>query len=200
MMSVCDLLAMKTYTKGSEIHEEFEQKHLIYFIKKGHVKIIKREPEKEVLKYVLGKGNIFGESKIINDEEPEPYTAIAMSECIICFIEVDCMEELIVDYPKLHNSIHKLAGLKFKRIERRLNDIIYKDAETRIKDFIVDYVKENGIMSKAGLTAKNIFSHKNIAELTSTSRQTVNNTISLLRINGELQFNRSEIVLVKKRG
>lgn len=195
MMNLCELLVMKTYRKGSDIHEQFEADHLIYFIKKGHVKIGVKEDEEFSLKYVLGKGNIFGESKITMGEESTPYTAVAMSECIICFIEVARMEELMEQYPRLHNSVLKLAGLKFKKIERRLDDILYKDAQTRIKDFLFDFVKENGTSVDGSIIAKNIFSHSEIAKLTSTSRQTVNNVISVLRKSNQLDYDRKEIRL-----
>ena len=195
MMNLCELLVMKTYKKGSEIHEQFEEDHLIYFIKKGHVKIGAKEDDKFSLKYTLGKGNIFGESKITIGEPSVPYSAVAMSDCVICFIEVNRMEELMEQYPKLHNSILKIAGLKFRKIERRLDDILYKDADTRIRDFLYDFVKENADESETRKIAKNIFSHSDIARLTSTSRQTVNNVISKLRKEGELIYTRKEIEL-----
>ena len=144
MMNLCELLVMKTFKKGEEIHEQFDDNHLIYFIKKGHVKIGLKDREEFEMKLVLGKGNIFGESKITTGEDPTPYTAIAMSECNICFIENDRMEEMLGQFPRLHNSIFKLAGLKFKKIKRRLDNILYKDAETRIIEFMRDYVNENG--------------------------------------------------------
>ena len=193
MMNLCELLAMKTFKKGSEVHEQFDEDHLIYFIKKGHVKIGVNENDSFTLKQVLGKGHIFGESKVTTGEDVEPYSAIAMSDCVICFIEVGRMEELMIEYPKLHNSVLKIAGLKFKRIERRLDDIIYKDADERIRDFIWDFINENGEQSDDWILAKNIFSHSEIAKLTSTSRQTVNNVISELRKSDELVYHRREM-------
>lgn len=193
MMNLCELLAMKTFKKGQEIHEPFEEDHLIYFIKKGHVKIGKKKGEEFQLEYVLGKGNIFGESILSSGEVEKPYSAIAMSESVICFIEVSRMEELMDTYPKLHNSILKLTGLKFKRIERRLDDILYKDADTRIKNFLIDYVKNNGQTVEGRMEAENIFSHSDIAKLTSTSRQTVNNFISNWRKSGQLVYDRKQI-------
>ncbi|MFY0600717.1 MAG: Crp/Fnr family transcriptional regulator [Cyclobacteriaceae bacterium] len=192
MMNLCELLAMKTFKKGDEIHEQFEEDHLIYFIKKGHVKIGVKESDQFLIKYNLGKGNIFGEPKLTTGEDGEPYSAIAMSDCVICFIEVSRMEELMEQYPKLHNSVLKIAGLKFQRIERRLDDILYKDAEARITDFLIDFVKENA-ESEDDLKVKNIFSHSEIAKLTSTSRQTVNNVISKLRKSKRLEYGRKEI-------
>ena len=199
MMKVCDLLVMKTFKKGTEIHEPFEEDHLIYFIKKGHVKIGEKVDGEFKLKYVLGKGNIFGESKITYGEESASYAAEAMSDCVICFIEISRMEQLIETYPKLHNSILKLSGLKFKRIERRLDDILYKDAETRIRDFIYEYVNDNGKVEVDWIKAPNIFSHSEIAKLTSTSRQTVNNLLTKWRKSGQVQYNRREIQVLLKQ-
>jgi len=193
MMRLCELLEMKTFKKGSRIHEDFKDDHLIYFIKKGHVKIGKQVGEEFHLEQVLKMGNIFGESRVTTGEDPEPYTAIAMSNCVICFIEEDRMEELMERYPKLHSSILKISGLKFRRIERRLTDILYKDAEARIKDFIYDFVQENGKLDDGWMVTPNIFTHKDIAKLTSTSRQTVNNVITKLRKKPGFAYSRQEI-------
>ncbi|MEM7299261.1 MAG: Crp/Fnr family transcriptional regulator [Bacteroidota bacterium] len=195
MMKLCEVLEMKTFKKGEEIHEPFQDDHLIYFIKKGHVKIGRKKDDDFDLKYVLGKGHIFGESKISLGEKEVPYSAIAMSDCVICFIEVGKMEELMVQHSGLHNSILKLTGLKFKKIERRLDDILYKDADTRIRDFIIDYVKEHGEATDQWIKVNNIFSHSDIAKLTSTSRQTVNNLLSRWRSTGDLKYDRKEIWL-----
>ena len=189
---------MKTYKKGSEVHEQFEKDHLIYFIKKGHVKIGIKQGDQFAIRYSLGKGNIFGESKVTTGEEGLPYSAIAMSDCTICFIETTRMEELMQQYPRLHNSILKIAGLKFRRIERRLEDVLFKDANARIKDFLFDFVQEHGAHEEDDMIAANIFTHSEIAKLT-TSRQTVNNVISQLRKTDGFYYDR-KLIKVKSSG
>ena len=193
MMSLCELLVMKSYRKGQVVHEETEDGNMIYFIKEGFVKIGKRNEEgEEFLKYVLGKGHIFGEMKLISGEGNE-YFAYAMDECKICFIETDRMEKMMEAYPRLHNSILKISCLKFNKVERRLDDLLYKDAETRIKEFLLEYVQEHGELKDDEVVAKNIFSQKDIAKLTSTSRQTVNNVVSALRKLGDITYDRKQI-------
>ena len=193
MLSLCELMVMKTYKKGSEIHGRFDESNRIYFLTMGHVKIGNWRDDRFLLKYTLGKGNIFGESKIVSGENPLPYSAIAMTDCLVCFIEVNKMEKLIEQFPKLHNFILKIAGLKLRKIETRLEDILYKDAPSRIHDFLFDYVKENAEEEDSRTFARNIFSHNEIAKLTLTSRQTVNNVISQLRESGDLVYSTKEI-------
>lgn len=194
MMKLCHLLVMKTYMKGAYIHDMGQLEKTVYFIKKGQVKIGHRdEAGNETLRYVLGRGHIFGESPIMGEPGPS-YFAKTLSETQICFIDVDMMEQLLGKYPRLNNAITKISWKKVSKMERRLEDLLYKDAKTRILDFLKDHVSENGQKDDTGLyMAKNPYSHTDIAKLTSTSRQTVNNVISAHREAGVFEYDRRSI-------
>jgi CRP/FNR family transcriptional regulator len=93
-------------------------------------------------------------------------------------------------HKSLKNGVLKVYGLRIQKLERRLHDLLYKDSTTRIKEFIVDYLDEFGETSKEGkLIAKNLLSHKEIANLTNTSRQTVSNVLSKMRKEGVINYN-----------
>ena len=193
MMKLCDLLVMKTYQKGTLIRDISDSEDTIYFIKKGQVKIGHREANgEETLRYVLGRGHIFGESRIMGDDETE-YFAKTLSETQICFVEADMMQELLEQYPRLNNVITKISWRKISKMERRLQDLLYKDAKTRILDFLKDHVMESGSLEDGEYVARNPYSHTDIAKLTSTSRQTVNNVISRQRKLGHLYYDRMQI-------
>ena len=193
MMNLCELLVMKTYRKGAIIREMDQPENIIYFIKKGQVKIGHHDNDgEEKLRYVLGKGHIFGESRIMGDEQSN-YFAKTMSETQLCFIEADMMEKLLEKFPRLNNAVTKISWKKISKLERRLEDLLYKDARTRIIDFLKDYVRENGQEQQGYTVADNPFSHTDIARLTSTSRQTVNNVISLERKEGALKYDRQQM-------
>lgn len=201
MMKLCHLLVMKTYLKGAYIHDMGQPEETVYFIKKGQVKIGHRDEEgNETLRYVLGRGHIFGESRIMGESGPS-YFAKTLSETQICFIEADMMEQLLGQFPRLNNAITKISWKKVSKMERRLEDLLYKDAKTRILDFLRDHVAENGQEEDSGLLlAKNPYSHTDIAKLTSTSRQTVNNVISAHRQTGVFEYDRHEIRMKLKNG
>lgn len=193
MLSFCDQLVMKTYRKGDFIKTEDQPEDTIYFIKKGQVKIGQvDEAGNETLRYILGMGHIFGESKLMGDEKSD-YFAKTQAETQICFIGTDMMEKLLHQYPKLNNTVTKISWRKVSKLERRLNDLLYKDAKTRILDFLKDHVKEYGEEIGGEYVTKTVFSHSDIAKLTSTSRQTVNNVISIYRKKGLLAYDRREI-------
>ena len=78
--------------------------------------------------------------------------------------------------------------------------MLYKDSSTRIKEFIADYVEEFGKADQSGkLVAKNLLSHKEIANLTNTSRQTVSNVLSKMRKDGIIDYDIASISIHKNQ-
>ena len=62
MMKMCKLLEMEHFDKGNTIQMGDRDKKCVFFLKKGSVKIV--NSTKDVTKYVVQKGNIFGELSI----------------------------------------------------------------------------------------------------------------------------------------
>jgi len=180
MMRMCEILEMDNIEKGNTIHLTNKDKKSIFFLKKGSVKII--DTKNQSVKYLVKKGNLFGELALYDEQVADQEQAIALEDCIVCFIESERMDQLMEKHKSLKNGVLKIYGTRIKKLERRLYDLLYKDSSTRIKEFIIDYIEEFGEMNiKGSLTAKNLLTHKDIANLTNTSRQTVSNVLSTMR-------------------
>lgn len=194
MMHLCTILEMENVDKGQVIKIKNRDNRSIFFLKQGTVKII--DSSNDIVKYIVRNGNIFGELSLYDKEEAEEY-AMALEDCIICYIESDMMESLMEKHETLKNAVLKIYGIRIKRLERRLRDLLYKDSTTRITEFITSYINEFGKEQNSQLIAKNLLSHKDIANLTNTSRQTVSNTVSNLRKIGLLEYGTQYISIPK---
>jgi len=194
LMNLSKQLEMKTFRTGENINYRKANDNRVFFLKKGSVKIVNTETEH--VKSVVNKGSIFGVlSDEITDDVVTNEHAICIEDCIICYISSNKMEALLHEYTSLKNFIIKIQSLKIRRLENKLEDLIYKTSEQRIKDFIVKYVHEYGTTNNDKLTARNLLNQKDLANLTSTSRQTVNNVISALRKSDNLEYSRTVISL-----
>jgi len=192
MRKVCEILIMDNIEKGNPIKLIEEHKNSIFFLKKGSVKIV--NAKNDLVKYIVKRGNIFGELALYDQKAAEEEVAYALEDCIICYIEAERMDELMEKYKSLKNGVLKIYGLRIKKLERRLSDLLYKDSATRIKEFIIEYIEEFGEEKGADkLVANNLLSHKEIANLTNTSRQTVSNVLSNLRKRGIINYNTDSI-------
>lgn len=196
MMKMSDVLEMGSIEKGQIVNLSNENKDNIFFLKKGTVKIM--DSKSNTVKYIVKRGNIFGELSLYNKETAAEEVAYALEDCIICYIESEQMELLMEKHKSLKNGILKVYGIRIQKLERRLHDLLYKDSTTRIKEFIFDYLDEFGEDDELGVrTAKNLLSHKEIGNLTNTSRQTVSNVLSNMRKEKIINYNAESISIDK---
>ena len=187
MMKICEILEMDNIEKGDAIKLSDKHKDNVFFLKRGSVKIV--NTKNDSVKYIVKRGNIFGELALYNKEIAAEEVAYALEDCVICYIDSKQMEELMEKHKSLKNGVLKIYGLRIKKLERRLSDLLYKDSATRIEEFILEYIEEFGEKNEADqLVAKKLLSHKEIANLTNTSRQTVSNILSVLRKKGIINY------------
>ena len=66
MMRMCEILEMKNIDKGTRISLINRNKKSIFFLKKGTVKIVNKSGS--TVKYVVKRGNIFGELVLYHEE------------------------------------------------------------------------------------------------------------------------------------
>ena len=80
-------------------------------------------------------------------------------------------------------------------MERKIESLVFKDARTRIIDFLRDTALEKGQKVGFEMMIKNHFTHKDIASLTGTSRQTVTTVMNELREKNLINFDRRRILI-----
>ncbi len=191
---MCSTMEMKHFKKGTEL--ELGQKKIasdVFFLKRGAVKIVTYTKDgEEVIKHLIKKGDVFGIMSLIDIENNDDY-AVAIDDSLVCVISSGYLKKMMEENQKLNNYIFKLIGIRIKKLERNLSELMYKDASSRIENFIIDYVKDFGIDEGDFVVAKNLLSNKEIGKLTSTSRQTVNKTMNSLKENHIIDFDNSKI-------
>ena len=188
-------LTMVPFKKGDQIELNRANVKDVYFMKRGAVKIIDdRASGEEDIQYLIHEGEIFGILNLIEGMD-ENSRAIAMEDSLICIIDSLTLKKLMATNIKLNNHIFKLAGLRIQKLERKLGSLVYKNAETRIKEFVTEYLRDFGENSGDTVIAKNLLVNKDIGKLTSTSRQTVNKVLNELKLQGFFDFDRNRMMI-----
>jgi CRP-like cAMP-binding protein len=167
----------------------------IYMIAGGKVKIGHYlEGGEEVLSAILTTGEIFGELAMAGEEKRVNF-AQAMEDTVICPLTIEQLKMLMYEDKELSFKILKLIGLRIMKLERKLELLVFKDARTRIVEFLKDAAEWKG--KKVGFETKieTSLTHKDIASLTGTSRQTVTTILNELKEKNLINFNRKQILI-----
>lgn len=197
MIHMCNSLVMKHFKRGLQIGLENNATKNVYFLKKGTIKIVSLcSNGEELIRDIIKKGDIFGILGLLQGESEDDY-AVAMEDTVVCIIDAATLQKMMSENQNLNNYIFKLAGIRIKKLERRLESLIYKDAKTRVQEFVFDYLNEFGIESGEFVVADFLLNNKDIGRLTSTSRQTVNKTLNHLRTKGIIDFDNNALKIRK---
>lgn len=196
MMELDRMASMSEVKQHQPIYFPDEPSHSIFLLKKGHVKISRLSAEgKEVILEVLGPGEIFGELSLLETGSQRSEIAQALDDVVICAVKQEDFERLMINNPELNLQITKRIGLRMKKFEERVTDLVFKDVRKRIAGFLVGYAEEFGKMKQGIVTIKMHLSHQEIAFLTGSSRQTVTTTLNEFRSADLIDFSRDGITI-----
>ena len=173
--------------------EEPAQK--IYLLSKGRIKIgTYGEDGKEITKAILTPGEVFGEMALIGQESRRDF-AYVLEDSELCVLERDDLQGMLRERSELQLFFLKIIGDRTLKLERRLENLMFKTSRTRIVDFLVELTETRGRRVGYEYEVRNMLTHKEIADLTGTSRQTVNSILNELRRDNVITFNRKRMLV-----
>lgn len=190
-----------SYGKNDYVYFESDAANKVFLIEKGKIKIgYYSEDGTEVVHAILSKGELFGEKAILGEEKRNEFAQSLDSETSICPIGVETMLELMRDNQNFSLRIYKFLGLRFKKLERRLQLLLFKDTKTRLLEFLEELCEEYG--HDCDKTGDKVINHpytqKDIASLIGTSRPTLNTILNELKEANRISFHRKEIRILQK--
>jgi len=187
---------MTKFKKEEFIYFPEDPSNYIYMIAEGRIKIGSYlEDGKEVVKAILNKGEIFGELGLAGEEKRQDFAQVMDNETIVCLMTLEDMKNLMAQNKPLSFKMMKLIGLRLRKTERKLESLVFKDARTRIIEFLRDEASERGKKIGYEMMIPSHLTHKDIAALTGTSRQTVTTIFNELREKNIINFDRRKILI-----
>jgi CRP/FNR family transcriptional regulator, cyclic AMP receptor protein len=186
------------YKKGDFVYFEKDVSNKLYLIEKGKVKIgYYQENGDEIVKVILTKGEIFGEKSLLGEENRNEFAQSIETDTSICPVNIDTMQALLRNNTDLSLKIYKFIGFRFKKLERRLEILLFKDVKTRLLEFIKELSSEYGYKNTitGDVVIRHPYTQKDISSLIGTSRPTLNLYLNELRLEGIIDFNQKEMFL-----
>lgn len=191
-----DMVEYKVRSKYNYLYMPDEASQSILFLIKGTIKIGTHSTDgKEVIKAILHPLAMFGEMCIVGEEYRQDFARAMNGEVEYFSLKVEDFRTLMTRNPKLSLKVLSLVGERLRRAENRLEALIFKDARTRIIDFLKDNAERRGRRIGYEMLFKHSLTQQDIANITGTSRQTVTSVLNELRKENLIYFNRRSILI-----
>ena len=126
--------------RGEWVFVHGDPANSIYFLQKGRMKITAlSEDGHEVVHKILGPGEIFGDTSTILGI-PRTTSAQTLEASQLFEIHRRDFESLLIAYPELSLQLLKSVGLRLKKAEDRLLNVICNDVYTRVREALIDLI------------------------------------------------------------
>lgn len=180
---------LQTIKKGSPIYDHGDTSQYVYLVEKGSVKLgIHASCGKILIKDIIYENSVFGENVFLADNRRQEF-AETMTDVNVLKIPVGIFKKMVEENGTFANDIMAIIITRLQMLEERMHSFVFKKAKVRIANFIKKTGDLKGIRIGVDECLINHgMSHKEIAYLTDTSRQTVARVLGDLKKANIIHF------------
>ena len=186
----------RTFPRKSPIYLPADEARSVYLLAKGRAKICHLTPEgKQSILAFIEPGELFGELAILDSGAREEY-AEAIEVSTVVMIPGDEIQRLMADLPELSFGITKMIGMRRRRIERRLKNLLFLSNRERLTHLLLELAEQYGKSTSDGIQLGIKLSHQDLASVIGSTRETVTVVLGEMQSEKLLKIGRRNILLL----
>jgi len=175
------------FPKGATVFAPTTNPHSVYLLERGLVRIyrLSEDGDETTFGYVA-PGEVFGELAAFGDFPRESFAA-AIRDSLVWKVPVEDFRDLLARRPSLVIEITRQIGQRMKRIESRVEHLVFRDARSRVAHILLELAEDFG-RKEGDVTRIDVeLTQSELATLVGATRQTVNASLRELEQDGLLR-------------
>ncbi len=193
LQELCHITSQKEAKQGQVVYAKGGDRKVFMLIS-GKVKISEfNESGDEMIKEIVMPGDLFGDLLFNQEGIHYEYAEVISERATYYTFEVSQLSALIRSNPVLMMNYMAKVSDKFKSMESRYVHMVTKDVKSRLLYCFKEWARKEGKQLGDKVVIKNSLTHNDLANMISTSRQTVTVILNELKESGVISYNRKEI-------
>ncbi len=190
-----------TVARGELIYTPLDPADCVYVVKSGRVKIVRTNASgSESIVGIRNPGDVFGELTWMIPNARRVTSAIALDPGEVCRLDAGVFERRLQSDSVLAASFARGIAQRLSAVERELTELAGKSVPGRLVDVLGRLASEHGEIADDGTVRIALsLTHKDLADLIGTSRETLTKELSVLADVGLLRVQQRTIVLLQPR-
>ena len=135
---------------------------------------------------------MFGEMALTAQRLREAY-AEAMEPSDICVLKSEDLESIVRGNPDVGLQMIRVLSERLRVCETRLEDIGLKEVPARLASLVLQLAESEGVMTSEGLKIPTHYTHRQLATMIGSSRETVTRAFTELQERGAVELRRRRI-------
>ncbi|MDR1727102.1 MAG: Crp/Fnr family transcriptional regulator [Acidobacteriota bacterium] len=189
----------RQYRKNQVVFLEEETGDYMYLVLSGKVKVAKKSgvEGKEVILAIHRSGDFFGEMALL-DGKTAPATVSAMEDSRIVSVSGEDFHKHLMGNVKVMSQIIQVLCARLRQ-EWQRQSRSGDSADARICAALQELATRHGVRDARGVIIDLKITHQELAEMVSTSRETVSRLLASLRKDGVIDITSRRITILDER-
>jgi CRP/FNR family transcriptional regulator len=177
--------------RNNRMQEEFSLQDNVYIIHMGKIFLSYIDADgKKIILDILSDGDIFGDLDFENQSAHhdmlfvEPFT-----DASVCELPKAEFKEILQANPEFAVSLLSKLSNRLSSLEQKIGTLAFSDVEARIMAQLMHLSNQYGTINNNEVTVEFRVTHEKLAEMVGAARETVSETLSLLKKKGILKQN-----------
>ena len=186
----------RTFARKTPVYLPADQSTSVFLLAAGRIKLcnITSEGKQSILAFI-DPGELFGELAMLDGGDREEY-AEAIENSTVVMIPSETIQQLMEQHADLTLGITKMIGLRRRRIERRLKNLLFLSNRERLVHLLLELAEQYGQATDDGIVLSIKLSHQELANVIGSTRETVTVVLGELQNEGLVSVGRRKLCLV----
>jgi CRP/FNR family transcriptional regulator, cyclic AMP receptor protein len=188
-------LGQLSFPPKRTILREGQPGEYLYIIQAGKVKVRRTTTDgRETLLAVLGPADIFGELALF-DPGPRASTVTTLTPVHTMTLDRQGLHNWILEYPQIAEHLLRLLARRVRRTNDALCDLSFADVPGRLARQLLDLATRFGERNGDSMHVDHELTHKELAQLVGSTRETVNKTLQDFTQRGWIRYHGKTIYI-----
>lgn len=167
-----------------------------YLILEGSAKVVLSGPDgREAVLALLEEGDFFGEMSLL-DGDPRSATVRASSDIRLVLLRRQSFLELLQKYPEITIALLTAISSRLRQANRKISALALSPVHARVSGAILQLAEFQGFRVKGQVVIHDRPTQQEIAEMASTTRETVSRVLGQMQKDGLIQLDGRELVIL----
>jgi CRP/FNR family transcriptional regulator, cyclic AMP receptor protein len=185
---------VQTLSKHFVVYKPGQSANKAYILLKGVIKVAIHAEKKDIIKYMVRPGALFGESFLTGETTRRDFAYVMDDHAEVMELDAQALLTVMRRNFAFAQSLLHFLGERLRYTELQLEKVVLKDSKSRILEYLHQMGIEQGKQIGFETLVKHNMTHQDIADLTGTSRQMVTAVLNQLKRSNILYFNRKKIL------
>jgi CRP-like cAMP-binding protein len=189
--------SQRNYDRGATIFSPEVHPHSLYLLESGLARIYRLSDDGDETSFgYVAPGEVFGELTVFGDYPRESF-AVAVHPSRVWKMPIQHFQRILETRPAVSLAITRQIGQRMKRIESRVETLVFRDVRSRVAGILLELAEDFGKAQGEQLILDINLTQSELATLVGSTRQTVNASLGELESAGLLERQGRSLLLIK---